>query len=95
LESYVNNLRNTLRKLEDAVNETANLLDPSKKASKEEYEEKKAELETIAGYVCFIFFLLIPCPIIIHIDSTLLQAVHLAVCLVVLVALVGKPCGFP
>lgn len=56
MESYVYNLRNTLRKLEAAVNETTNWLDVSQKASKEEYEDRKAELETLAQYVCFHFF---------------------------------------
>ena len=64
LGSYAYNLRNTLRKLESAANETINWLDASQRASKEEYEEKKAELERIAEYVvCFHFvsiFLLIP-----------------------------------
>ena len=55
LESYAYNLRNTLRKLEGVVYETINWLDASPKASKGEYEEKKAELEMIAKYVCFLF----------------------------------------
>ena len=58
LESYVYNLRNTLRKLEGAVNETTNWLDVSQKASKEEYEEAKTVLEEkFAEYVCFHFIL--------------------------------------
>jgi heat shock 70kDa protein 1/2/6/8 len=63
LEFYAHKLRIALRRLEGAVNETINWLGDSKKASKEEYEERKVELETIAEYVCFYFilpFLLIP-----------------------------------
>ena len=37
-----------LKKLEGVVNETMDWLDDSQKASKEEYEKKKAELERIA-----------------------------------------------
>jgi len=49
LESYAHKLRIALRRLEGAVNETINWLgDSNKKASKEEYEERKAELEAIA-----------------------------------------------
>ena len=55
LGSYAYNLRNTLRKLEGAANDTINWLDASPKASKEEYEERRAELERIAEYVCFHF----------------------------------------
>lgn len=55
LESYIFNFRNILRKLEGTVNETIYWLDDSQEASKEEYEKKKAEFETIADseYVCF------------------------------------------
>ena len=95
MESYVYNLRNTLRKLEAAVNETTNWLDVSQKASKEEYEDRKAELETLAQYECFHFFLSISCfysPYL-YIDGPFLQAAHLAVFLVALVVvnLVGFP----
>ena len=48
LESYAYYIRNT-------ANETINWLDASPNASKEEYEEKKAKLEMIAEYVCFLF----------------------------------------
>ena len=67
LESYIYSLRNTLRKLEGAVNETSNWLDASQKASKEEYEEKKAELqvEMIAEYVRFLV-----------IDTSIFQSYH-------------------
>jgi heat shock protein 1/8 len=62
LESYSYNLRNSLNdssladkfeagdkaKLETAVNETISWLDASQEGSKEEYEEKQKELESIA-----------------------------------------------
>ena len=62
LESYAYNLRNSLNdeqlagkfdpadksKLESAVNETISWLDASQEGSKEEYEEKQKELESIA-----------------------------------------------
>jgi heat shock 70kDa protein 1/2/6/8 len=65
LESYTYNLRNSLNdeklpdkfeaadktKLEGAVNETIKWLDASQEGSKEEYEEKQKELESIAKYV--------------------------------------------
>jgi L1 cell adhesion molecule like protein len=63
LESYSYNLRNTLNddklaskfdpadksKLESAVNETISWLDGSQEASKEEYESKQKELESVAN----------------------------------------------
>ena len=62
LESYAYNLRNSLNdeqlagkfdpadksKLESAVNDTISWLDASQEGSKEEYEEKQKELESIA-----------------------------------------------
>jgi heat shock 70kDa protein 1/2/6/8 len=65
LESYSYNLRNSLNdeklagkfeaadksKLESAVNDTISWLDASQEASKEEYEEKQKELESIAKCV--------------------------------------------
>jgi heat shock protein 1/8 len=76
LESYAYNLRNSLNdekladkfeaadktKLEGAVNETIKWLDVSQEGSKEEYEDKQKELESIARCVCFLasgFLLLI------------------------------------
>jgi len=63
LESYAYNLRNSLNdekladkfdpadksKLESAVNDTIKWLDASQEGSKEEYEEKQKELESIAN----------------------------------------------
>ena len=71
LESYAYNLRNSLNdekladkfeaadktKLEGAVSETIKWLDVSQEGSKEEYEDKQKELESIARYVCFLAFL--------------------------------------
>lgn len=68
LESYAYNLRNSLNdekladkfeaadktKLEGVVNETIKWLDVSQEGSKEEYEDKQKELESIAKYVCFL-----------------------------------------
>ena len=62
LESYAYNLRNSINdekladkfeagdkaKLDTAVNETIQWLDSSQEASKEEYDEKQKELESIA-----------------------------------------------
>ena len=67
--------------MEIAANETINWLDTSQEATKEEYEEKKAELKTITEYVCFYSFYLIFClslsfSALTYMDSTLLQAVH-------------------
>ena len=70
LESYAYNLRNSLNdeklankfeagdktKLEGAVNETIKWLDVSQEGSKEEYEDKQKELESIAKYVYFLLF---------------------------------------
>jgi hypothetical protein len=53
LESYAYNLRNSLSKLEGAVNDTIIWLDAFQKGSKEEYEEKQKELEAIAKYGFF------------------------------------------
>ena len=44
LESYAYHLRNSLSKLESAVNETISWLDASQEASLEEYSEKQQEL---------------------------------------------------
>jgi molecular chaperone DnaK (HSP70) len=71
LESYAYNLRNSLNdqkladkfetgdktRLEGAVNETIKWLDVSQEGSKEEYEDKQKELESIAKYV-FVLVLL-------------------------------------
>lgn len=48
LESYAYHLRNSLSKLESAVNETISWLDASQEASFEEYNEKQQELEFTA-----------------------------------------------
>lgn len=62
LESYAYNLRNSITdekladkfeaadktKLETAVNEAISWLDSSQEASKEEYDEKQKELESVA-----------------------------------------------
>ena len=104
LESYAYNLRNSLNdekladkfeagdktKLEGAVNETIKWLDVSQEGSKEEYEDKQKELESIAKYVYFpasgLFyshshsFLALSCK-----NSIVLQVVHLAVLAVHLV----------
>ncbi|VDB87291.1 unnamed protein product [Peniophora sp. CBMAI 1063] len=54
LESYAYNLRNSLQdargqiKLASAINDTISWLDASQEASKEEYEERQKELESIA-----------------------------------------------
>ncbi|KAI5985235.1 heat-shock protein 70 [Pisolithus marmoratus] len=49
LESYVYNLRNSIEKLEIAVNETIDWLDSSQEASKEECDDMKQELQAIAN----------------------------------------------
>ena len=109
LESYAYNLRNSLNdekladkfeaadktKLEGAVNETIKWLDVSQEGSKEEYEDKQKELESIAKYVCFLAsgpffvhshpFLALSCK-----NSIVLQVVYLAVHLV----LVELPAAF-
>jgi heat shock 70kDa protein 1/2/6/8 len=68
LESYVYNLLNSIHenkladkfdpadesKLESAVNETILWLDASQEASKEEYETRQKELESIAKYVSYL-----------------------------------------
>ncbi|CAG7853789.1 Heat shock protein HSS1 [Serendipita indica DSM 11827] len=70
LESYTYSLRNTTtddkladkfdaadkKKLEDAINETIKWLDASQEASKEEYEEKQKELESIANPIMQRFY---------------------------------------
>jgi heat shock 70kDa protein 1/2/6/8 len=67
LESYSYNLRNSINddkladkfdpadksKLESSVNETISWLDASQEASKEEYESKQKELESIAKCVSY------------------------------------------
>jgi hypothetical protein len=68
LESYAYNLRNSLNdekladkfeaadktKLEGAVNEAIKWLDVSQEGSREEYEDKQKELESIAKYIYFL-----------------------------------------
>jgi L1 cell adhesion molecule like protein len=70
LESYTYSLRNTTtddkladkfdaadkKKLEDAISETIKWLDASQEASKEEYEEKQKELESIANPIMQRFY---------------------------------------
>ncbi|KAG8812308.1 70-kilodalton heat shock protein [Serendipita sp. 399] len=70
LESYTYSLRNTTqddkvadkfdpadkKKLEDAISETVKWLDASQEASKEEYEEKQKELESIANPIMQRFY---------------------------------------
>lgn len=70
LESYTYSLRNTTqddkltdkfepadkKKLEDAITETVKWLDASQEASKEEYEEKQKELESIANPIMQRFY---------------------------------------
>jgi heat shock protein 1/8 len=70
LESYAYSLRNTTqddkladkfdpadkKKLEDAITETVKWLDASQEASKEEYEEKQKELESIANPIMQRFY---------------------------------------
>jgi len=70
LESYAYSLRNTTqddkladkfdaadkKKLEDAISETIKWLDASQEASKEEYEEKQKELESIANPIMQRFY---------------------------------------
>src|SRR5271170_175701 len=70
LESYAYSLRNTTqddkladkfdagdkKKLEDAITETIKWLDASQEASKEEYEEKQKELESIANPIMQRFY---------------------------------------
>ena len=48
LESYAYHLRDSLSKLESAVNETISWLDASREASIEEYNERQQELESTA-----------------------------------------------
>ena len=70
LESYAYNLRNSLSdeklaskfdaadksKLETAVNEAIQWLDNSQEASKDEYESKQKELESVAKYAAYNIF---------------------------------------
>jgi heat shock 70kDa protein 1/2/6/8 len=70
LESYTYSLRNTTqddkltdkfepadkKKLEDAISETIKWLDASQEASKEEYEEKQKELESVANPIMQRFY---------------------------------------
>ena len=70
LESYTYSLRNTTqddkltdkfdpadkKKLEDAITETVKWLDASQEASKEEYEEKQKELESVANPIMQRFY---------------------------------------
>ena len=70
LESYTYSLRNTTqddkladkfdpadkKKLQDAITETVKWLDASQEASKEEYEEKQKELESIANPIMQRFY---------------------------------------
>jgi L1 cell adhesion molecule like protein len=70
LESYAYSLRNTTqddkladkfdaadkKKLEDAITETVKWLDASQEASKEEYEEKQKELESVANPIMQRFY---------------------------------------
>ncbi|KAI5985233.1 70 kDa heat shock protein, partial [Pisolithus marmoratus] len=51
LESYAYDLRNSMEKLETAVNETINWLDSSQEASKEEYDDMKHELQAVANEI--------------------------------------------
>ncbi|KAI6117707.1 hypothetical protein EDD16DRAFT_1464973, partial [Pisolithus croceorrhizus] len=48
LEAYAYNLRSSVKKLEIAINETISWLDNSQKASQEEYDNKKKELQAVA-----------------------------------------------
>ncbi|KIK21341.1 hypothetical protein PISMIDRAFT_542522 [Pisolithus microcarpus 441] len=51
LESYTYHLRNSLEKLETAINETVNWLDSSQEASKEEYDDQKEELRAVVDAI--------------------------------------------
>ncbi|KAI5985234.1 heat shock protein 70 family [Pisolithus marmoratus] len=51
LESYAYTLRHSTEKLAAAVNETFNWLDSSREASKEEYNDKKKELQAVANEI--------------------------------------------
>ena len=50
-KSYIDNLHNSLIKLEGAVNKAINWYDISQEVSKEEYEQKQTEIEGIVKYV--------------------------------------------
>jgi len=49
LESYMYDLRNLTKELNDAINETTKWLEVSAKASKEEYEERRNELGAVTN----------------------------------------------
>ncbi|KIK21342.1 hypothetical protein PISMIDRAFT_104138 [Pisolithus microcarpus 441] len=51
LESYAYHLRNTLERLETAINETINWLDSSQGATKEEYDDQKEELRAVVNAI--------------------------------------------
>ncbi|KIK16376.1 hypothetical protein PISMIDRAFT_15857, partial [Pisolithus microcarpus 441] len=51
LESYTYHLRNSLEKLETAINETVSWLDSSQEASKEEYDDQKEELRAVVDAI--------------------------------------------
>ncbi|CAG8670711.1 27479_t:CDS:2, partial [Dentiscutata erythropus] len=51
LESYAYNLRNTLQKLEDAIQETITWLENNQEAEKEEYDYKQKSFEEIANLI--------------------------------------------
>jgi hypothetical protein len=118
LESYTYNLRNSITdekladkfdpadktKLEAAVNEAISWLDNSQEASKEEYDGKQKELESIAKYVMFtrnhethiltIFFLALSCRnstrlVVLLVASLVVLVVSLVVLLVVVLLAVS------
>ena len=76
-ESYINNLRHSLSKLNDAVDKAIEWYDISQEASKQEYEQKRMEIEGIVKYVYFPFnlmsefFALSPLPALSYKDSTM------------------------
>ncbi|CAG8784354.1 5292_t:CDS:2, partial [Dentiscutata erythropus] len=51
LESYAYNLRNTLQKLEDAIQETITWLENNQEAEKEEYDYKQKSFDEIANLI--------------------------------------------
>jgi hypothetical protein len=52
-ETYVYGLRNSLRMLETAVNESIEWFDASRGASAEEYEAKRKELDALLMFVSY------------------------------------------